>query len=581
MPTLAGFDGRTVIPNIADAIRQDLSGFRERRRVQQEKDDLKANLQMALGIQTQEEAPTTGPFNVLGQLAPKVAQLGGQLVRSRDAEGINRFRSEAEKGVTLAGEISQLPTHAAKLNRLSQEVGAVAARGGDVSRLVELSQLSEAELGLELQKMGVIGNAMLEGVQPVAAEDTFKVFQNPQRRAAFANIAAANPQLANMILQGRERQLAAEERAAARARAERQAAASAAAAARAPKTELGKKAAAIRADIASGAIGEEVGTQLLENLRTEAIGGGRLTDILNEDGQIIAQRNPVTNEITDVPDLLTPGGGDNKFSIETEIFPDGSVIQATESGQVVVRNPAGDVVEGEARIQVLEQSKQARREIERVIAAEKAAGEAAIKRSGEAFDTLSKVQENIGNLNEVVGLIDDGAPSGPINKLLPNISANAVALDNARKKLGLDVVGGVTFGALSEGELALALDVALPTGLPPRELREHVIARRDAQQKLANELSNAATFLGTPGNTVAGFLEQQRQIAQPTAQEAPAQAREQGTVPDRPSSQEFLATVPNMTIEEIWALSPNFDKLTDEELGAVIERLNILEGARR
>ena len=41
--------------------------------------------------------------------------------------------------------------------------------------------------------------------------------------------------------------------------------------------------------------------------------------------------------------------------------------------------------------------------------------------------------------------------------------ATAQMIETARQRLGLDVIGSITFGALSEGELKLALDTGLPS----------------------------------------------------------------------------------------------------------------------
>ena len=76
--------------------------------------------------------------------------------------------------------------------------------------------------------------------------------------------------------------------------------------------------------------------------------------------------------------------------------------------------------------------------------------------------------------------------------------------------MGLDVIGNTTFGALSESELAFALSSALPTKLPPQALRKWLIEKRKVQQKFADYLQHVAIFLGTPGNTIAGWLDIQR-----------------------------------------------------------------------
>jgi hypothetical protein len=94
--------------------------------------------------------------------------------------------------------------------------------------------------------------------------------------------------------------------------------------------------------------------------------------------------------------------------------------------------------------------------------------------------------------------------------MLPSVRESSIKLDNIQKRMGLDVIGNTTFGALSESELNFALDTALPKDLPPAELREWLTRKRESQQKLAAYLENAASFLGKPGNTVSDFLEMQK-----------------------------------------------------------------------
>lgn len=147
------------------------------------------------------------------------------------------------------------------------------------------------------------------------------------------------------------------------------------------------------------------------------------------------------------------------------------------------------------------------------IAADKAARvelskQAAIA-SKDAFDGLKTVRSSIGNMTDALTALDRGAETGPIISKLPSFRDSSIELDNIRGRMGLDVVGATTFGALSEAELAFALDTALPTNLEPPALKDWLTRKKGAQQKLAKELMRAATFLGKPGNTIADFLEQE------------------------------------------------------------------------
>tara|TARA_R110000824_G_scaffold21283_1_gene79501 strand:- start:2081 stop:2887 length:807 start_codon:yes stop_codon:yes gene_type:complete len=158
----------------------------------------------------------------------------------------------------------------------------------------------------------------------------------------------------------------------------------------------------------------------------------------------------------------------------------------------------------------------------------------AMKIAGEAWESLGKVNKNIGNINDAIAAIDDGANTGPIYKMLPSISAASVELDNIQNRMGLDVIGTVTFGALSKGELDLALSTAIPMGLKPPELRKWLVEKRSAQAKLSKYLTSAAIYLGKPGNTVSKWAEKQKTKAKvpavtssPTPEVKPKYTREE------------------------------------------------------
>ena len=146
--------------------------------------------------------------------------------------------------------------------------------------------------------------------------------------------------------------------------------------------------------------------------------------------------------------------------------------------------------------------------------AEKAATEEAatqaIKTSKEAFDQIRPIKTAIANVDEAIRLIDEGAQTGVIASRLPSVQEASIALDNLQGRLGLDVIGNTTFGALSEAELRFALDTALPKNLEGPALKRWLKEKQESQKKLANYLEDAATFLGKPGNTIADFIQKQR-----------------------------------------------------------------------
>ena len=142
-----------------------------------------------------------------------------------------------------------------------------------------------------------------------------------------------------------------------------------------------------------------------------------------------------------------------------------------------------------------------------LIAGGTASGKQAVEASGKAFESLAKIGQSIANIDDAIAALDSGANTGPVYAMLPSIRESSIALDNVQRRMGLDVIGSVTFGALSKGELDLALATAIPKNMRPVALKKWLLTKRSAQQKLSSYLSKAAIYLGTPGNNVKGWAE--------------------------------------------------------------------------
>ena len=112
-------------------------------------------------------------------------------------------------------------------------------------------------------------------------------------------------------------------------------------------------------------------------------------------------------------------------------------------------------------------------------------------------------------MNEAIAAIDSGASTGVISSKLPNVKQASIELNNIKNRLGLDVIGATTFGALSSSEREFALETAMPTNLQPRELRAWLVRKRDAQAKMSGYLSEQAKYLSKPGRTVGDWLDYQ------------------------------------------------------------------------
>jgi hypothetical protein len=193
-----------------------------------------------------------------------------------------------------------------------------------------------------------------------------------------------------------------------------------------------------------------------------------------------------------------------------------------KNGTTKVISALGEELKGQARADAIRNSEQFGSDVQGERAQARGIGDLTAKQVGQAFAQIGKIKTNIGNIDDAIKAIDDGANTGVIASKLPNITAASVQLANIRNTLGLDVIGSVTFGALSEGELNLALDTGLPTGLAPKDLRKYLVDKKTAQTKLAGYLSEQATYLSKRGNTLAGWLEKVENKATSGQSELPA-----------------------------------------------------------
>lgn len=144
----------------------------------------------------------------------------------------------------------------------------------------------------------------------------------------------------------------------------------------------------------------------------------------------------------------------------------------------------------------------------------KKTGAARVQSIDSGFEKIQSIDSNIRNIDKAISALQGGAKTGPVvSRFFPSIRSSSVKLDQIRNELGLDVVGGVTFGALSKGELDLALNVALPTNLNEQELSQWLQDKKSAQEKLREYFVKQIDFFDQ-GGTKAQFLRQQERGGQ-------------------------------------------------------------------
>jgi len=246
-------------------------------------------------------------------------------------------------------------------------------------------------------------------------------------------------------------------------------------------------------------------------------------------------------------DPIVQMGQSQSMVRSTENLPGGLTKTVMSDGTVRITNAAGETLQGAAAAKAVEDARKLGIETERQTYGARESGkldeqldkkalleervtrakENAKNATGqikEYFGQLGNIQANIANYNEAIKLIDDGAETGPIAAKLPSVKAASVKLDNVIGRLGLDVIGNTTFGALSEAELKFALNTAGPGNLQGQELRQWFVDKRDAQQKLADYIDNAIQFLNIEGNSLADLqsANPRQNVNTPAQQQTPA-----------------------------------------------------------
>ena len=156
-------------------------------------------------------------------------------------------------------------------------------------------------------------------------------------------------------------------------------------------------------------------------------------------------------------------------------------------------------------------------------------GTSRAKAIDKGFEKIQKIDKGMRNIGRAIDAARKGAGSGALEKRFPSIMQASIELDQIADSMALDVIGSVTLGAISEAELDLAKQVALPRGLKPEALIEHLQARSAAQGKLRAYLGEQIDFLDQ-GGTVAGFL-RSKKVGQAGSQADPVtQAPQSGAV---------------------------------------------------
>lgn len=204
-----------------------------------------------------------------------------------------------------------------------------------------------------------------------------------------------------------------------------------------------------------------------------------------------------------VSDKMSSG---NDPTRSTQRYLNGTVYAVTDKG-IKVYNPQGNLVTGAEAEKVLQEANDYENKNRAVGLGLSEQAKLQQQYANDAFSTVDKLSASLGNIDTAIKAIDDGAPRNMFTNLLPDVTAESGQLTSALRRMGLDVISSVTFGALSQAELEVAMSTAYPANASTPELRQFLVDRKAAVQKLLAYTEEAATFLSNPSNTRADWMQ--------------------------------------------------------------------------
>jgi hypothetical protein len=133
-----------------------------------------------------------------------------------------------------------------------------------------------------------------------------------------------------------------------------------------------------------------------------------------------------------------------------------------------------------------------------------------IAAASEAADKVLSIESGLGIYDRLAGEIDKGANTSVFTSWAPSISDATRRFEQGARELGLGVISNTTFGALSEGELRLAMETAVPK-LQPAQMKQWLMDKKAVQQKLADEMFKYAEHLEN-GGTKVSWIKAQKEL---------------------------------------------------------------------
>lgn len=211
-------------------------------------------------------------------------------------------------------------------------------------------------------------------------------------------------------------------------------------------------------------------------------------------------------------DMNNGSGAAYKTEATTKLYANGLQVSVFQDGKREVKDAAGNILQGEEAQKAIKIAQEDEIEQDRLKSFASESGKAKAGMVQTTMDSITNVDSSLRNFARAKAalreaLADGREITGLVKDYFPNVSIEAAELYNARNALGLDVIGSVTFGALSKGELDLALSQGLPTSLKGKPLLEYIERRELALSKYRQSLMEAARIFADKDKDYNDYLD--------------------------------------------------------------------------
>jgi hypothetical protein len=196
---------------------------------------------------------------------------------------------------------------------------------------------------------------------------------------------------------------------------------------------------------------------------------------------------------------------DSLFERDTVTFGNGLSILTDSKGNKIVKDLNGNVLLGDDAVKAVAEARQQSIQDEAAKSSARQSGSQYAKIAVDSLNTAEVLTKQVANLNNAISLLDEGAKVGGLDSLLAPFDAATAALQTQQRELGLGVISSVTFGALSQGELDLALSINAPVTNDEAELRKWYEKKSAATLKLAQAAKDQAIYFSRPGASIEGW----------------------------------------------------------------------------